>query len=273
MNNLISINSKELVVKEFKEKRVVTFKDIDTIHERPEGTANKRFLDNQKHFIKNTDYFELIGDDLKAVKQLPNFGIGSNASKSILITESGYLMLVKSLTDDLAWKVQRELVNNYFRAKQLDISKLSPELQMFKQIFDTVAQTQLKQQEIETSITETNTRIDNIKEVIALDSTAWRADTMNLLNKIAISLGGTSQFFRQLRIESYDLLDSRMKANLQRRLTNKRQRMADEGISKSKREALTKIDVIADDKRLVEGYVAIVKEMAIKYGIADKKVS
>lgn len=34
-----------------------------------------------------------------------------------LITESGYLMLVKSFTDDLAWKVQRELVNFYFRGK------------------------------------------------------------------------------------------------------------------------------------------------------------
>jgi len=155
---------------------------------------------------------------------------------------------------------------------KLDISKLSPELQMFKQIFDSVAQTQLKQQEIEQSVADTNTRIDNIKEVVALDSSAWRADTQNLLNKIAISLGGTSEFFRQLRTESYDLLDSRMKADLKRRLTNKRQRMADEGISKTKREALTKIDVIADDKRLIEGYVAIIKEMAIKYGIADRKV-
>lgn len=27
-----------------------------------------------------------------------------------LMTETGYLMLVKSFTDDLAWKVQRELV-------------------------------------------------------------------------------------------------------------------------------------------------------------------
>lgn len=32
-----------------------------------------------------------------------------------LITESGYLMLVKSFTDDLAWDVQRQLVNSYFR--------------------------------------------------------------------------------------------------------------------------------------------------------------
>ena len=35
-----------------------------------------------------------------------------------LITESGYLMLVKSFTDDLAWQVQRQLVNSYFRVKE-----------------------------------------------------------------------------------------------------------------------------------------------------------
>jgi DNA-binding XRE family transcriptional regulator len=35
-------------------------------------------------------------------------------------TESGYLMLVKSLTDDLSWEVQRLLVNSYFRANLLD---------------------------------------------------------------------------------------------------------------------------------------------------------
>ena len=48
-----------------------------------------------------------------------------------LITESGYLMLVKSFTDDLAWKVQRELVKGYFRAKSSDpqFSTLSPQLQ------------------------------------------------------------------------------------------------------------------------------------------------
>ncbi|OSM07623.1 hypothetical protein MAIT1_05002 [Magnetofaba australis IT-1] len=34
----------------------------------------------------------------------------------MLLTQSGYLMLVKSFTDDLAWRVQRELVNRYFHA-------------------------------------------------------------------------------------------------------------------------------------------------------------
>ncbi|WP_217807258.1 hypothetical protein [Methylomagnum ishizawai] len=36
----------------------------------------------------------------------------------IVLTETGYLMLVKSFTDDLAWQVQRQLVKVYFRAKQ-----------------------------------------------------------------------------------------------------------------------------------------------------------
>ena len=43
--------------------------------------------------------------------------------------------------------------------------------------------------------------------------------------------------------------------------------MADEGASKSKRDNLTKVDVISDDKKLVEIYVAVVKEFAIKYGV------
>lgn len=128
MNNLIKINNKELQVKEFNGQRVITFKDIDMLHERVEGTANKRFLDNQKHFVKNADYFEFVGEELKEIKRLPNFGIGLNASKAIFITESGYLMLVKSLTDDLAWKVQRELVNNYFRTKDI-YAGMSKELQ------------------------------------------------------------------------------------------------------------------------------------------------
>lgn len=58
--------------------------------------------------------------------------------------------------------------------------------------------------------------------------------------------------------------------NGQRVLTNKRRRMADEGICKSKRDKLTKVDIIADDKKLIEIYIAIVKEMAVKAGIDEK---
>ncbi|HBG7747366.1 TPA: ORF6N domain-containing protein [Clostridioides difficile] len=115
MNNLVLINDKELQIKEFKGERVITFKEIDLIHERAEGTAKRNFTENKKYFIKNVDYFEV---STKIVPSLELYGFSKFAPNGVLITESGYLMLVKSLTDDLAWTVQRELVNNYFRVKE-----------------------------------------------------------------------------------------------------------------------------------------------------------
>lgn len=111
-SQIVKINNIDLSVKEFKKLRVVTFKDIDMLHERVEGTAKSNFYENKKHFIENEDYF-IIPKSLKyeiPTLEIPNRGI-------TVLTESGYLMLVKSLQDDLAWKVQRELVNNYFRVK------------------------------------------------------------------------------------------------------------------------------------------------------------
>ncbi|WP_227830499.1 MULTISPECIES: hypothetical protein [unclassified Clostridioides] len=43
--------------------------------------------------------------------------------------------------------------------------------------------------------------------------------------------------------------------------------MREEGISKSKIDKTNFLDVIAEDKKLIEGYISIVKDMAIKYGI------
>ncbi|MBS6888596.1 MAG: ORF6C domain-containing protein [Clostridium sp.] len=116
-NQIVKINNTDLSVKELNGQRVVTFKDIDVLHERVWGTAGRNFRENKSHLIENEDYFSIKGDELKNFKQATNF-VGSNAKEIILITESGYLMLVKSLQDDLAWKVQRELVNNYFRVKE-----------------------------------------------------------------------------------------------------------------------------------------------------------
>lgn len=110
-------------------------------------------------------------------------------------------------------------------------------------------------------------RIESIRDVVSLDTTSWRDDTRNLINKIAQELGGGTAF-QQVRAESYELLEKRMGVSLKQRLTNKRRRMADEGVCKSKRGKLSQVDIIAEDKKLIEGYTAIVKEMAIKYGVA-----
>ena len=109
--------------------------------------------------------------------------------------------------------------------------------------------------------------IQGIREVVALNPNDWRKDTSGLVNKMALSMGGYENV-KPIRTESYKLLDERMGVDLACRLTNKRRRMADEGICKSKRDKLNQLDVIADDKKLIEGYLAIIKEMAIKYGVS-----
>lgn len=152
------------------------------------------------------------------------------------------------------------------KQKAIDLSQLSPELQMFQKIFNSVAEQQLEQKRQAEQLNHVEQRVESIREVIALDTTSWRDDTGNILRKISMELGG-GQAYSQVRTESYELLSKRMGVNLKQRLTNKRRRMADEGICKSTRDKLSYVDIIAEDKKLIEGYTAIVKEMAIKYGI------
>lgn len=117
MEKIISANRYILVPKELNGKRVVTFSDIDSVHQRASGTASRNFRENRDRFIQGEDYFVLRGDALREYKQTTNF-VGRKINELHLITETGYLMLVKSFTDDLAWTVQRELVNNYFRIRE-----------------------------------------------------------------------------------------------------------------------------------------------------------
>lgn len=113
MNEII-INDKPLPIREYKGNRVVTFKEIDEVHGRKDGTARKRFNDNKKRFIEGVDYFKITASEFRTLFG----GLDTRHQMDIiLITESGYLMLVKSFSDDLAWTVQRELVNFYFRGK------------------------------------------------------------------------------------------------------------------------------------------------------------
>lgn len=253
MNNSIEINNHKLQVKEFKNQRVITFRDIDTVHERPEGTARKRFSNNKKRFVKNVDYFEVSP---KNGHSLVEYGFSKFAPSGILITESGYLMLVKSLTDDLAWKVQRELVNNYFRGRQLvnSLNELSPQLQLLINL-------ELKQKQIETEVTKTKQEIASVKENIIADVKDWRNWINGRIRAIGASLGDYSTPYT----ESYEELERRARCNLGRRLQNKIHNMKLAGAGKKAINSTNYLDVIEEDKRLQEIYTSIVKELSIKY--------
>lgn len=151
-------------------------------------------------------------------------------------------------------------VEKKYKFASLATQELSPQLQVMIQL-------ELEQKRQAEKLEHVENRVESIREVVAMDSNSWREDTGRMLRKIG-SECGDSKSYQDVRTESYQLLEKRMGVNIKQRLTNKRRRMADEGVCKSKRDKLNNLDVIADDKKLIEGYVAIVKELAIKYGVA-----
>lgn len=151
-------------------------------------------------------------------------------------------------------------VEKKYKAASLATQELSPQLQVMINL-------EIEQKRQAEKLEHVEERIESIREVVAIDATSWRDDTGRILRKIGMECGD-SKSYQDVRGESYQLLEKRMGVNVKQRLTNKRRRMADEGVCKSRRDKLNYLDVIADDKKLIEGYTAIVKELAIKYGVA-----
>ncbi|MBK7542306.1 MAG: ORF6N domain-containing protein [Candidatus Competibacteraceae bacterium] len=125
---LIRITSEvEIPYLTYQGQAVLTFALIDKVHNRVEGTAKRNFASNRERFISQEDYFYIT--DSKSLDEFRTSypGILKDATTAItLITESGYLMLVKSFTDDLSWQIQRQLVKLYFRIKEV-MAQAEPE--------------------------------------------------------------------------------------------------------------------------------------------------
>ena len=255
MNEVVTVNQTKIQVKEYGGRRVVTFKDIDEVHERPEGTARKRFNDNKKYFIEGEDYFKVCASEIRTRKIM---NISPKAQEDVtFITESGYLMLVKSFTDETSWKVQRELTSSYFRARQMqaDYSALSPQLQFLIQM-------EQRQKAVETAVRSTNQRINDMCDIMQPVSDDWRP----AMNKLVCRIASRAEYpIGELRLDIYDEVDIRGGVHLDTRLEHLRQRMWDRGATETEIDRINKLDVIAQNKKLIAIYIAIVREFAAKY--------
>ena len=120
-----------------------------------------------------------------------------------LLTRDGFSLLVMGFTGSraLQWKLKYiEAFNKMeqeLKGQALNTSELSPELQMFKKIFDSVAKQQLEAKETQRIALEANDKAEEAKEeiqgiryIVAINSTNWRKETSTLISKIALKLGG-----------------------------------------------------------------------------------
>lgn len=251
MNELTIINNTQVLVKEFSGQRVVTFKEIDAVHGRPDGTARKRFNDNREHFIEGEDFFVL-----NQPSEIRTLGIqrpqGGTPESVTLITESGYLMLVKSFTDDLAWKVQRELVNGYFRAKAANsqFASLSPQLQALIGIEMRQQEQERRMDELSSRFEQNAKRMDNLAAAWSAPLASgdnWQESANRAINAIVQHFGLNHQKFRH---DIYEELERAAGADLQQRLTRLQNRMAASGATATQRRAVNKLTIVSQDRKL-----------------------
>ena len=127
MNELITINNTQVEVKEYEGIRVVTAWDIAKVHNREVREITQNFNYVKDKLLKNEDYFLVNKEKISESKILIQDFIPNNVKEIPLFTESGYLMLVKTFTDDLSWDIQRQLIKTYFRFKETQKTMTLPQ--------------------------------------------------------------------------------------------------------------------------------------------------
>lgn len=88
-------------------QRVVTLAQVDEVHGRPRGTARNAFKRHKARMVEGRHFFRQ--PRTPDVRPVP--------AGAALLTERGYLLLAKAFNDELAWQVQEQLVDAYFRVR------------------------------------------------------------------------------------------------------------------------------------------------------------
>ena len=256
-------------------EKVVLAKTIAEIHEVDLKRINELINKNLDEFEEGIDILNLKdGGDFEVVATDLGFITSNRQEYCYILSEQGYFTLVSLMRTEKAKELRKKFRREYF-AMRKQIKEQKPaciedliimQAQSLKDMRQQVNQANHNALRANKLAIEVQEEVKSIKDVVSLDSTSWRSETQTLIAKIARNQGGF-EHINMLRTESYELLNKRFGVSLEKRLTNKKRRMALEGVSKSKINNLNNLDVIAENKMLIEGYVAVVKDMAIKYGI------
>lgn len=154
----------------------------------------------------------------------------------------------------------------------IDYSKLSPELQMFNQIFQQVAKTELEQKKLAERAGQQEKNMKTIIDTFkGTDSDVGTEKWVNrCISKIAESDDFSYSFgnkYAAARNESYRRLSDRAGCRLDQQLRNAISRAEERGCTKAQTNQINKLSVIMQNKRLKEIYVSVIKEMMIAYRV------
>lgn len=236
--------------------------------------SSRQIADN---FEKRHDHVMRDIDTIK--KDVPNFGemffetetpdTYGRPQRTYLMNRDGFSLLVMGFTGKAAleWKLKYITAFNEMEKKlkesSPDYSELSPTLRYLIEM-------EQRQHQQEQALAQTNQRVDEIRELVALNPNGWRKTTTRMIVKIAQKMGG-NQHIGDVYREAYDLMEERGHYRLSIHTENIRAEMRRGNASKSRIEKVSQLDAIAADPRAIELWTKIIAEMAVKYGVAAPK--
>ena len=183
-----------------------------------------------------------------------------------LLTRKGCDMVANKMTGEKGVLFTAAYVTRFEEMKQV-LNKPKSQLEIMQMQIEQMVKQEQRLNEQDNRIDKIETEQQNITEIIGLSLVEWRKKVTNILNRIAKNNGGF-QMYQEIRNESYKMLEERAKCKLSIRVTNKQKVMALNGVPKSTVNKVSKLDAISEDARLTEVYLAIVKELAIKYRVS-----
>ncbi|MDB5053254.1 MAG: putative Phage-related protein [Bacilli bacterium] len=234
--------------------------------------------------------FLLIGRDFTTwIKdKIQKFGFKEGTDFTVTLTKTGERQNVLQHDYDLTLGMAKELcmvenneqgskarkyfidIEERFKAEAIDVSKLPLEMQLFKQIWDGLARTQIEQIETMRIAQTANERSEQVESTLAAMKETflqrdedWRKWVNDALKGTAERLGGGQERHHELRSRSYQLLTDRAGCKLDVRLRNLRKRLEDSGATKTRIKDANKLDCIEEEPRLKEIYTSVVKELSI----------
>ena len=189
-SNLIAIADKEIELKEYNGERIVTAWDIAELHERDVREVTQNFKNVKDKMILNEDYFVIPKENISESKILIQDFIPNNVKEIILYTESGYLLLTKTFTDERSWKIQRQLVKSYFKLKELKEKVEAGEIE--------IKQTANKQNNSITQLNESQIELEKLRLMTHLidtfKETEHKPEKLMIIETIANITGNKNKF-------------------------------------------------------------------------------
>jgi hypothetical protein len=125
--DMVKVNGKEVMVVEYKGKRVLTTEQVAQVYECDKQQVMQNFNKNKDRFEEGKHYIKLDGDEFKKFKALLGSSILSNNLKFApfvyLWTRQGASRHCKMLGTDKAWDMFDCLEENYFNPPQKEMTQ------------------------------------------------------------------------------------------------------------------------------------------------------